>query len=68
MLELRDITGTSTVPTTVTDLPASTAQIYMKGGKLIFAFDDAGVARYWSFDLANEGGTPLSLVYSAVEP
>jgi hypothetical protein len=52
VLELRDITATSTTPVTVTDLPASSAQIYMKGGKLIIAFDDAGVARYLKVDLA----------------
>ena len=67
VLELRDTTATSTTPTTVTDLPASTAQIYMKGGKLIIAFDDAGVARYYSLDLTDAAHL-TQFTYGTVEP
>ena len=67
VVELRDITATSTTPATVTTLPASSAQIYMKGGKLIIAFDDAGVARYYSLDLTDAAHIE-QFDYSASEP
>ncbi|MAH44991.1 hypothetical protein CMI37_04130 [Candidatus Pacearchaeota archaeon] len=67
VLELRDTTATSTSVETVTNLPASTAQIYMKSGKLIISYDDAGVARYYSIDLTDAAHI-AQFDYSASEP
>ena len=57
ILELRDTGTTSTTIPSITTLPDGSVQIYVTGGKLIFSYNNGGVARRLSIDMEDLSGS-----------